>query len=424
MKNQGSKKPHVSRQDIVTGLRELGLKRGDVVGVHSSLNSFGYVEGGADTIIDALLEVVGEDGTIVMSAYSNNRIEVERTPEENKMGVTWKYKILPYDPKKASCWTGVIPETFRKRKGVLRSLHPTHSIATLGKHAKEIVGADGGRDSMAGWRKLMELNGYILLLGVRLDSCSSMHLVEERVQLPKHILYMITSPKELVEKYPEDEWDVGFGPYPDFLIMEEPCLERKMMKTVKVGNATLKLVRLRDLIDLFEEYLRKNADQFYSILKMDLSFDKVKEEKSKFLESHHVIVLATSCDNRVTARTVTYATKGLEIYFMSWDHHKKILQIKENPKVALCKDNISIEGVAEILGNPLDERNNEYAEIYKEKLPRDFTGFANLPGMVMVKVTPTLIVSWVRRHNRFFLEYLDLKNKRAYLMKPEETLEY
>jgi general stress protein 26 len=155
-------------------------------------------------------------------------------------------------------------------------------------------------------------------------------------------------------------------------------------------------------------------------LKRELDFEKVREEKVRFLDSHHVIVLATSFDNRVTARTVTYASKGLDIYFMSWGHHKKCVQIRGNPKVALCRDNMTIEGLAIILGNPLDEKNKEYAETYTKKLPHDFKGFAHQPGMVLVKVTPTFVVSWVRIENRFFLEHLDLENKRAYLKKPEE----
>jgi len=254
----------VSKKDIKTGLRALGLKKGDNVGVHSSLSSFGFVERGADAVIDALLEVVGDEGTIVMPTYSTNRIEVERTPEEIVMGVTWKFKILPFDPKEIPCWTGIIPETFRKRKDALRSLHPTHSIAVIGAKAKEIAEAGKELSALGGWRKLLELNGYILLIGVGLDRCSSMHLAEERFKLPKNILDKITLPQELKEKYPEEGWDVGFGPYPDFTRMEEPYLKQKIMKIVKIGKATVKLARLRNMIDLFAEYLERNPDLFYT----------------------------------------------------------------------------------------------------------------------------------------------------------------
>lgn len=252
-------KSHVTKEDVKRGLKRLGLKRGDVVGVHSSLSSFGYVEGGADPVIDALLETVGKEGAIVMPAYSGNRKEIERTRREAELGVTWKYKILPYNPQETPCWTGKIPDTFRKRKGAIRSLNPTHSLAAIGPKANELV---------QGWNKLLEADGYILLMGVDLGCCSAMHLAEERVQLPPHILEKITPPPELLEKYGADlgwsKWDIGYGPYPEFAKMEKPCKEHGIMKTVKIGRATTKLLKLSELIDLYALYLRSDPDIFYS----------------------------------------------------------------------------------------------------------------------------------------------------------------
>ena len=151
-----------------------------------------------------------------------------------------------------------------------------------------------------------------------------------------------------------------------------------------------------------------------------MDFEKIKEEKIKFLEDHHTIVMATSHDNKVTARTVSYATKGLDFYILSWDHHEKILQIKENRNIALARDNISIKGVAEILGKPLDERSKIGAEVIKKKRPKEFEIYSRIPGMIIVKVTPTYIKSWVRIDNKFFIEHLDLQNVQAYLQKPDE----
>jgi aminoglycoside 3-N-acetyltransferase len=253
----------VSKENIEAGLRKLGLKKGDIVGVHGSLSSFGHVEGGADTVVDALLEVVGEEGTIVMSTHSTNLSEDKRAPEEKAIGVAWKFKILPYNPEETPCSTGIIPETFRKRKGAMRSLHPTSSLAAMGARAKEIV--DAGRGGACdGWEKLFELDGHILLLGVGLEVCTAMHLAEKRVKFPKRILDKLTPPKSFVKKYPQDEWEWDFGPYPDFAKLEEPCLKQGIMKTVKVGEALLKLVKLRELINLYVEYLTKNPDLFYS----------------------------------------------------------------------------------------------------------------------------------------------------------------
>ena len=151
----------------------------------------------------------------------------------------------------------------------------------------------------------------------------------------------------------------------------------------------------------------------------ELDFEKIREEKIKFFENHHTIILASSHNNKVTARTVTYASEELDFYFMSWNHHEKILQIRGNPNVALSRDNISIKGVAEILGDLSDERSKEGVVITKKKHPKEFRIFSEIPGMIMVKITPTYIKSWVRVDNKFFLEHLDLENKMAYLKKPE-----
>ncbi len=151
-----------------------------------------------------------------------------------------------------------------------------------------------------------------------------------------------------------------------------------------------------------------------------MHFEKLREEKVRFFEDHHTIVLATSSDDKVAARTVSYATQGLDFYILSWDHHEKILQIRENPNVALARDNISIKGVAEILGKPLDEKSRKGAEIIKKKRPKEFEIFSHIPGMIVIKVTPTYIKSWVRIDNKFFIEHLDLEKKQAYLQKPED----
>jgi aminoglycoside 3-N-acetyltransferase len=248
-------KPCVKKEDIKSGLMRLGLKKGDTVGVHSSLSSFGYVEGGANTVIDALLETVGERGNIVMSTHSANLSEDKRTPEMTAIGISWLFKILPYDPSKTPVTTGIIPETFRKRKGVVRGLHPSLSIAASGPKAQELS---------EGWHRLLELDGYILLIGVGLDRCTAMHLAEKRVRFPDHILKKITPPKWFVEKYPEEKWEWDVGPYPDFAKLTQPCIERGIMKIAKVGKATLRLIKLRELIDLYVKHLERNPDAFYS----------------------------------------------------------------------------------------------------------------------------------------------------------------
>jgi len=141
-------------------------------------------------------------------------------------------------------------------------------------------------------------------------------------------------------------------------------------------------------------------------------YASTRDKVIEFLASKHAIVLATSLDGRVTARTVSMASDGLDVYFMSWGHHTKCAQIRANPRVALCRDNVQIEGRAEILGSPLDEANGRYAELLRDRYP-DHERFAREPGMVIVRVVPSTIAVFCRGSDGFYLDCLDLERATA-----------
>ena len=247
--------PQVTRDDIRDGLRALGLKSADAVGVHSSLSSFGHVEGGADAVIDALLDVIGSDGTLVFPTYSNNRELIEVTQEEKALGVGLKIRMQPYKPATDGCWTGRIPETFLRRSGIVRGNHPAHSLAAIGRHQHLFAGRR--------WDALLDLDGFILLIGVGLVCCSAMHLAERKlVTLPERILARMKPPPELAER--NRGVTLFFGPYPNFSRMEIPCRQAGIMREGTIGAAAVKLLRLRDLIDAYARALQDDPDRFYS----------------------------------------------------------------------------------------------------------------------------------------------------------------
>jgi len=269
------KKPHVTKDDIKAGLRELGLGPGHALGFHSSLSSFGYVEGGADAVIDALLETVGPEGAVVAPTYSVNRRNLDIAPEEKEAGITAKIEVLPYDPERAACWTGRIPDTLWRRPGAVRSAHITHSLAAIGARAHELAQA---------WKKLHEANGFMLLIGVKLRNCSSMHLAEAYVTLPEHITERLKPPESvraIVRRNPrywipfDDREDnalragrirLNYGaPYPDFARMHGPCREHGIEKTITIGESTIHFYCLRELIALYAEYLRTEPETFYGL---------------------------------------------------------------------------------------------------------------------------------------------------------------
>ena len=164
----------VDKNDIKKSLVSLGIKEGDTVLFHSSLKSFGIVDGGADAVIDAFLEIVGKSGTVVVPTFAQKNFSEAYN--------TWCMD-KPSD-------TGFITEVFRKRKDAVRSDQATHSVAAIGKAAEYIVrdhGKSGERYGIYGstpfakespWQKMYDGNAKVVLAGVGFESLTFKHLWE------------------------------------------------------------------------------------------------------------------------------------------------------------------------------------------------------------------------------------------------------
>lgn len=152
----------------------------------------------------------------------------------------------------------------------------------------------------------------------------------------------------------------------------------------------------------------------YSLKHQEISFSDLKEKIIRFLEGKRAIILATSSNNRVTARTVSFVNNGFQIFFWSYKNHTKCKQIQENPRVALCRDNLQIEGNANLQGSILDTENKDYLSAFKKKFPKDYERYANEPDMILVKVKPTLFILLVIIDGTLYRDHLDVKNKHTY----------
>lgn len=164
----------VSRDQLTQDLETLNLPRGAVVLVHSALKQLGYVEGGPQTVIDALSTVVIErrGGTLVLPTFS-----IEGTMV-NTLSLG-----RPFDVAATPSNLGAIPEIFRRTKGVRRSVHPTHSFAALGDKADWIVGEHhlcgsnfGPGSPMA---RVLEAGGHLMGLGTTLGPVTFYHCLED-----------------------------------------------------------------------------------------------------------------------------------------------------------------------------------------------------------------------------------------------------
>ncbi|NUQ65370.1 MAG: AAC(3) family N-acetyltransferase [Pirellulales bacterium] len=166
----------LTREQLCTAFRAVGLAVGDSVIVHSACSTLDPVEGGAETILDALLAILGPEGNLMLPTFNYTR----PLPE-------------PYfDPARTPGRTGILPETGRRRPGAVRSLHPTHSVTVIGPDAEALtrdhlmVRAFGVGSPID---RLTRRGGKVLLLGVGHTSNSLVHLAEEYAGIPKASWY-------------------------------------------------------------------------------------------------------------------------------------------------------------------------------------------------------------------------------------------
>ena len=164
--------------------------------VHSSLRAMGWVCSGAVAVIIALQEVLGATGTLVMPTHSTDLTEPsqwENPPVPESWWSVIRATMPAYHPDLTSTRSmGVIPETFRKQQGCLRSAHPHHSFCAYGHHASQIINSHSlefGLGEGSPLARIYDLGGFVLLLGVGHESNTSMHLAEYRATFPtKHIV--------------------------------------------------------------------------------------------------------------------------------------------------------------------------------------------------------------------------------------------
>ena len=178
------------REELVRLLVDgLGV-RGNHVVVHTDEAALGPIDGGAASICAALLEAVGEGGTVLMPAFtypdtlSDAQERVPRTPER-ATGSASRIVFHPDLPVHAA--VGPVAEAFRHVPGVLRSNHPSHSFCAWGRQARDVLSTQRDNNPLGPLKKLNVLQGQVLLLGAGLDAATVVHLAQEKVEAVSYL---------------------------------------------------------------------------------------------------------------------------------------------------------------------------------------------------------------------------------------------
>ncbi|MER5489627.1 AAC(3) family N-acetyltransferase [Streptomyces sp. NPDC002490] len=184
--------PLCTHDSLASELRDLGLRPGETLLLHSSLSSLGWVCGGSGTVVTALLDALGDRGTLVVPTHSGDNSDPAEWSDPPVPEAWWadiRASMPPYDPRTTPTrGVGAIPETVRTWPGAVRSAHPQTSFAAVGPGAAAIVD-DHALDCRLGERSpLARLEGVgarVLLLGADFASCTAFHLAEYRIPAPR-----------------------------------------------------------------------------------------------------------------------------------------------------------------------------------------------------------------------------------------------
>ncbi len=236
--------PLVTFEDIADALRQVQVGRGAVVYVHSSLSSMGYVQGGADTVIDAFLDVVGPEGTFCVPTI----VYAGRGPRP------------PFDVASSPSEVGRITETLRLRPGARRSDNPTHSVAAIGRKADEITAGHGGgegRPSPWGelafghespWQRFFDLDAICVLLGVDWEVNTMFHYIQSR----------------FIEPYWSEFATAPPYPYFDRTPMGRELEAAGIVRNCALGSATVTAVSSRPMVDHSIAALHRDPARFFA----------------------------------------------------------------------------------------------------------------------------------------------------------------
>ena len=242
------------KEDLIEHLKKLHINPKGTLLVHSSMKSIGDVEGGAETVLDALCEYMAE-GLLVFPTH------------------TWAY-INETNPKfyveSSECCIGILPELFRKRKGVVRSLHPTHSVAAFGKDALSFIADNEFWDTpcarQSPWGKLLDRQAEIMLIGVDLRRNTFIHGIEEWVDIPDRLtpqperLYVVLPDGKEISvpsrRHYGDHWSEYFWKVDEFLEAHQA------MRKGTFGEATVRICETQATTALLTKALKINPNLF------------------------------------------------------------------------------------------------------------------------------------------------------------------
>lgn len=263
-----------TKESLIKQLKDMGLKPTDTVFVHSSYKAIAGevgVEGGPATVVESFIEYFGKEGLVVFPAmswklgYLINDEGKTRNPALGPEEGFYEYG-KHFDVKTTTCeYLGIIPEIFRQKEGVVRSLCPTSSVAAFGKDAKEFCSGHEKAETPLHWNspwgKLYDRKAKILFLGTTMSCNTFMHVIEEYANVPNLLpdyiwKYTATDYDGKEHKIEFKRHEPGHNWY--YIKVQDELVEKGIAKKTVFGSADTHLVDVCKETDYMLKKLKEN----------------------------------------------------------------------------------------------------------------------------------------------------------------------
>lgn len=245
----------VTKERLERDIASCGLQAGDTVLMHSGLKAIGYVEDGPDAVIDALLAQLGPDGTLMVPAFTYSYVGRAAT--------------IPFDVKTTpGSKNGAIADRLRERPEAVRSAHPSHSFAAIGKYAHFLCDdhqLEHAVSEPSPLTRLIDLNGKVFFLGCGVESNVTLHLAEAMARFRyDHIPFRPHWGEEYLIASPDGPIRVHVSEHPGcdirFPIVAEKLLQEGRGIRSTIGMAQTFLFSARDILDVGLQMLNETPD--------------------------------------------------------------------------------------------------------------------------------------------------------------------
>jgi len=237
-----------SRDALVHQLESLGLRSGDVVMTHASMRRVGLVEGGARSLLEAQLAVLGPDGTLLMvlGADEDEPFDAERTPVDVED-------------------MGILAEVFRTYPGVRVSDHPADRFGAIGRLAGDLLGPMPLHDYHgpgSPLERFSRFGGRVLRLGANPDTVTLTHYAEYLADVPNKLRvrrrYVRADTGELWIESLDDNDGIAEWPHGDYF--EQIYLDYRAAGAVKtglVGRCFAELIEAQDFVSFAVQWMNR-----------------------------------------------------------------------------------------------------------------------------------------------------------------------